>query len=119
MGIFDNISKIREYQKHKSIEGRFQRDLIKQSIVETTFYEKYSSFVVGLRDKLSYLLLEEGYTEVVLRPNRPENAKYFERVMEDSQFTAVYNISRTSGGEYTFRQKTIDDAARELGIEGI
>ena len=117
MGVFDNFKKVIDYQRHKNLEARFQRDVVKQSIMETTFYEKYSSFTVGLRDKLSSLLIEEGYSEVVFRPTYPENAKYFERAMEDSQFASIYNIKRTSGGEYVFRQKTIQDKARELGVE--
>lgn len=119
MGIMGNFKKIAEYQRHKNLEAKFHRDVVKQSIVETTFYEKYSSFVAGLRTKLSDLLLEEGYSEVVFRPNVQENAKYFERAMEDSQFNSVYNIKRTSGGEYVFRQKTIQDKAQELGYDDL
>lgn len=119
MGIMRNIRNIIDFQKHKNMEVKFQRDLIKRSMVETTFYEKYSSFVVGLRDKLRYLLLEEGYTEVTLRPTEIDNAKYFERVMEDRQFTSVYNVKRTSGGEYVFRQKSFEDKAEELGYEEV
>lgn len=117
MGIRDNLKKIKEYHEHKNLEAKFQREVIQQSIIETNFYEKYSSFVTGLKDKLNTLLLVEGYSEVTLRPTVPENAKYFERVFEDSQFISVYNIKRTSGGEYTFRQKTIEEKVAELAKE--
>lgn len=119
MGVMDNIKKIFDYQKDISMERRMNREVVVQSIVETTFYEKYSSFVYGLRDRLTTLLVDQNYKEVIFKPNTPDHAKYFERAMEDPQFTAMYKIKRTLGGEYTFEQKTMDDIELDFDIEKV
>lgn len=105
MAILENIKKISDYIKQKNFESKMSREVVKQTIVETNFYEKYSSFVAGLNQKLDYLLTTEEHSEVVFRPVTPEHSKYFERAMQDTQFTALYDIKRTLGGEYSFKQK--------------
>jgi|SRR5690625_1331556 len=117
MAIMENIKKIGEYWNKKNFENKMSRQVVKQTIVETNFYEKYSSFVSGLKTKLDAFLVVEGNSEVVFRPITPEHSKYFERVMQDTQFTALYNIKRTLGGEYSFKQKTFTDKAREMGFD--
>jgi|SRR5699024_11154019 len=117
MGIKDNFAKIIDYQRKKNIETKMNREVIKQSIEETRFYKEYSSFVVGLRSKLNNLLVRDGNLEVVFRPNKHEDVKYFERAMEDNEFNIAYNIRRTVGGEYVFRQKTIKDELEKLDYE--
>lgn len=109
MGIRDNFNKISEYWKTKNFESKMAGRVVKQTIVETNFYEKYSSFVAGLSQKLDDLLVTDGNSEIVFRPNNPELSKYFERAMQDHQFSALYDIKRTKGGEYSFKQKTLMD----------
>lgn len=118
MGIMDNIRKIAKYQKKRNIEAKLNRQLIKQTVTETTFYEEYSSFAHGLKDKLNFLFVEKGMSEVVLAPNTPNHAKYFERAMEDTQFSSNYNIKRTLGGEYKFRERDFSEIEEILKKEG-
>jgi|SRR5699024_106557 len=117
MGIKDNFKKIVDYQKSRNIETKMNREVIKQSIVETEFYEEYSSFVVGLKKKLSDLLVRDNNTEVIFRPVTPDKAKYFERAMDDKEFYTVYEIRRTKGGEYAFKQKSISKELEKLEYE--
>ena|SRR5699024_3326846 len=117
MGIKDNFRKIREYQKYRSMESKMNRDVAKQSRYETDFYSEYSSFVTGLKSKLQDLLNKENHSEVVFKPVDPDKAKYFERVMLDEEFTTVYIIKRTVGGEYSFQKKLLDDALERTEIE--
>src|SRR5699024_8089832 len=117
MGIRDNFRKIREFQKKKNLEVKMNREVVRQSIVETNFYKEYSSFVVGLRGKLNDLLVKEENTEVVFRPVGTDNAKYFERAMIDKEFTTIYHIRRTAGGEYAFKQKSLTDSIEKMGID--
>lgn len=105
----DNFRKIRDYQKKQNVVSDMNKDVIKQSMVETEFYEEYSSFVVGLRNKLKNLLVQEGNSEVILKPVKQDKAKYFERAMEDSEFNTVYHMRRTKGGEYSFRQISLSE----------
>lgn len=117
MGIKDNFKKIVNFQKSKNLETKMNREVIKQSMVETEFYEEYSSFVVGLKRKLSELLVKDNNKEVVFRPEGTDNAKYFERAMEDKEFYTVYEIRRTKGGEYAFRQKSISKELDKMEYE--
>lgn len=117
MGIRENFNKIVDFQRKKNLEVKLNREVVNQSIVETNFYKEYSSFVVGLRRKLSDLLVIEENTEVVFRPVGMDNAKYFERVMMDKEFTSVYHIRRTAGGEYAFKQKTLSDSIEKVGLD--
>lgn len=112
MGVKENFKKILEFQKHKNVEQNMNKDVIKQSMVETEFYEEYSSFVVGLRNKLNHLLVKEGNTEVVFRPVKQDKAKFFERAMLDREFNTGYQIRKTKGGEYSFRQISLSDVMK-------
>lgn len=107
MGIKGNIRKIIDYRKYRNLEKTVNREVIKRSIVETDFYSQYSSFIVGLKEKLDFLLIDSNYLEVVFRPVEPDKAKYFEKVLQDRQFQTLYHIKRTSGGEYAFRQRLL------------
>lgn len=108
-GIRDNFRKIKEYNKLKNRERDLEREVIKATMEDSNFYSEYNSFIDGLQKKLDYLLDEEGYKVVILKPVNVSKAKYFRAVMEDEQFTTNYKIEKTVGGEFSFELKEFDD----------
>lgn len=108
MGLIDNIRRILDGQRYKNRERVLEREVAQATIDDSTFYREYGSFTTGLEELLDAVLIQENQKEIIIKPNFPQNAKYFRAVMEDDYFTSMYHIEKTSGGEFRFILKTID-----------
>lgn len=109
MGIMDNLRKIKKYNELAGRERNLEQELIRKSDEDTKFIHEYATFVEGLKDKLTVLFDIEEYEEVYFAPTTTDNAKYFRALLDDKEFREYYYIKKTSGGEFVFKLKSLDD----------
>lgn len=112
MGVIDNFKRIILTYQYKNKERMLEREVTSATIEDSNFYKEFGAFSDGLSDYLETVLVKEGNSEVVIKPNTDNDAKYFRATLDDDEFNSHYIISKTSGGEFSFKLRDI-----ELDIE--
>lgn len=103
MGVIDNFRRIIQTYQYKNKERTLEREVTSATIEDSNFYKEFGAFSEGLSDYLDTVLVKEGNSEVVIKPLTANEAKYFRAALDDDEFNSHYIISKTSGGEFSFK----------------
>lgn len=105
MGVLDNLSKLKRSQEKKSAVNKIGMEAVKQGAIESSFTSEYSAFSVSLREILEKALITNDDTSITIAPSSKETAKYLNYVLQDTYFSAYYDIHRDKAGNLTFKVK--------------
>lgn len=108
MGVLDNIKRIIKTYEIKNKERTLEREVTSATIEDSNFYKEFGAFSDGLSDYLETVLVREGNSEVVIKPKTADDAKYFRATLDDDEFNSHYIITKTSGGEFSFKLRDIE-----------
>lgn len=111
MGVIDNLKKIRQSYENKNAVSRIARKAVQQGAIETNFLSEYNSFSVSLKEVLEKRLVLDGHKSLTISATdvdgKGENLKYFNYLLEDKDYTSVYEMDIDKASNVTFRLKYV------------
>lgn len=115
MGVIDNLKKIKKSQDNKNAVSKIARKAVTQGRVESDFLAEYNSFSVALKEVLEKNLVMNKNKSLTISANndngKGENLKYLNYVLEDEEYTALYEMKMDRDANIIFKLKyvSLDD----------